>query len=255
MDMHTEHIDELIEGYVLGALEPSERKRCEQHAAVCPPCGQQVRTAEETAHMLAFAAVATPPPITCKRKLMDRIERELFLASPTPRTRTMPPIAVWAAVAAVALFLMTGGWSFNLQRQLTRTREELAITRSEQATAQAQLSALGDLLRDPEAIRTLRGQGEAVRAGAKTYMKAGDPDAMLVVWGLPDLPPGKVYQVWVARGDEQQPLDKFVYGSTTTYIHIAPPEPMDRYQEIMVTVEDAPGATRPSDQTVLAGDL
>lgn len=258
MDMQTEHIDDLIAGYAVNALDDAERARCEQHAAVCPPCRREVSAAHEAAQMLALAAAAVPPPISCKRKLLAKIEREQFLAAPTRRQRTRPALATWVAVAAVAMLALTGGWGMNLQQQLRATRAELAAMRAEaqpMRTQIAQYASMDSMFRDPEVIRTLTPQGQTSEVGAKTFMKAGENDATLVVWGLPALPVGKVYKVWVARGDQQQPLEAFLPSNTTMFIHIAPPEPMDRYQNIMVTVEDDPAVTQPSEQTVLLGDL
>lgn len=258
MDMQTEHIDDLIAGYAVDALDDNERTRCEQHVAVCPPCRQEVLAARETAQMLALAAVAVPPPITCKRKLLAKIEREQFLAAPPPRQRTRPALATWVAVAAVALLVMTGGWGMSLQQQLTATRAELDAMRAEAQplrTQIAQYAAMDSMFRDPEVIRTLTPQGQTGEVGAKTFMKAGENDATLVVWGLPELPEGQVYKVWVARGEQQQPLEAFLPSNTTMFIRITPPEPMDRYQNIMVTVEDDPTVTQPSKETVLLGDL
>lgn len=255
--MQTEHIDDLIAGYALNALDEAERVRCEQHTAICPPCQQEAAAARETAQMLGFVAAAVPPPLTCKRKLFEKIEREQFLATPARRQRPRPAIATWVAALSVALLVLTGGWGLSLQQQLAQARRELEAERAEMQpmrTQIAQYASLNSLFRDPEVIRTLQSLDQP-SAGAKTFMRSGANDATLVVWGLPKLPPGKVYKVWVARGDQQQPLDSFEQTEPTMFLHIAPPEPMDRYKNIMITIEDDPSATKPSDQTVLLGEL
>lgn len=257
MDMQTEHIDDLIPGYALDALDEHERARCEEHAAVCPPCRQQVAATHETAQLLAFVAPAVTPPLSCKRKLLDKIEREQFLATPSRRMRGRPGLSTWVALAAVTLLVLTGGWGLNNQRQLAEARAELESMRNEaqpMRTQIAQFASLESMLREPEQIRTLTSLTQP-SAGAKTFMKAGDNDAMLVVWGLPELPQGKVYKVWVARGEQQQPLDAFHDAESGLIIHLVLPEPMDRYQNIMITVEVDPSVTRPSEQTVLLGDI
>lgn len=258
MDMQTEHIDDLIAGYALGALDETERARCEQHTAVCPPCRQEANATHEIAQMLAFTAAAVPPPISCKRKLLSKIEREQFLAAPTRRPRTQPSIATWMAFASFALLMMTGGWGMSLQRQLTQTRASLASLSAEAQTMRTQIAEsprIEAAFRNTETIRVLQPQGKIVSCGAKTYMKTGENDAMLVVWGLPRLEEGKVYKIWVAREDQQQPLTAFAEAESTHMISISPPEPMDRYQNIMITVEDDPAVTQPSEETVLLGDL
>jgi hypothetical protein len=257
MDMQTEHIDDLIAGYALDMLDESERVRYEQHAAVCPPCSKEGAAAHETAQMLAFVAAAVPPPLTCKRKLFEKIDRERFLTTPTRSQRARPSLAAWVAVASIALLVLSSGWSMSLQRELADARAELEAQRAQMQPMQAQIAqyaGLDAMFRDPEVIRKLEPLGQAT-GGAKTFMKSGENDATLVVWGLPELPAGKVYKVWVARGEQQQPLESFEQTEQTMFIHIAPPEPMDQYQNIMITVEDDPSVTKPSEQTVLLGDL
>jgi len=253
MKMHTEHIEDLVEGYALGALEPGERVHVEAHAAECPPCERQLRSTEATAHMLAFAAQPIAPPSRCKRRIMEKLEREQFLSTPTRRARTRLSSSTWTAFAAVTLLMMTGMWTFNTQRQLTRMRDEIVSTKAQLTTMNAQMTELSELLTTAEAVRSLRGRD--VQAVGKTYMKPGSNQAVLVISGLEPLPPGKTYQVWVAREGLQQPLSVFSPQQSTSYVEITPPEPMDRYKAIMVTIENSGGATTPSDQTVLEGDL
>lgn len=279
MKTQTEHIDDLVEGYALNALEPAERAQVEQHVAVCPPCERMLRAIENTAHMLGFVARPVAPPQHCKRQLLEKIERERFLATPTRPARGLGAPTVWAAVAAVALVMLSGAWSMRLQQQLARTRDELIQARNERSTAQtevaqmhsqmasvqnasatmqsqiAEFTGLEDTLASTEAVRTLQGRGTAATAAAKTYMKPGSKTAVLIIKNLPPLPANKAYQVWVARGNEQQPLTVFQASEPVMYVKLTPPEPIDRYQAIMVTVEDASGAQKPSSDTVLFGNL
>jgi anti-sigma-K factor RskA len=277
MDRQTEHIDELVEGYALRALPPDEYQRVEQHAAVCPPCRQQLRQTEDAAQYLAFATPAVAPPARCKMRVMEKIAREQFLATPSKPRRTVGSSPIWAAFAAVTLVL--GMWSVSLQRDLSRTRAELAQAQSERDAEQtamaqmqaqialaqterdtmqtqiAQLAGVETALQGDEVTRALQGQGVAADAVAVTYMKPGVNQALLVAKNLPPLPADKTYQVWVARDDHQQPLTTFKPVADETYVMIAPPEPMDTYTAIMVTVENTAGAQTPSDETVLAGRL
>ncbi len=252
MKTHSEHeqVEELIEGYALNALGPEERSLVDQHIHVCPPCQKRVHVAEDTAHMLGFVATPVAPPSYCKRKLLEKIERERFLHTPTRRSRTAGTLSTWIAVAAMALFIVTGMWSMSLQRQLTRMSGEMTRTRS-------QIAELEDMLADVQAIRPLKGEGTAHSIAANTFMKPGSNKALLVIRNLPPLQSGQSYQVWVARDGLQEPLVTFnpPPADDTTQVAIAPPEPMDHYKWIMVTIEDADGAAHPSKDQILFGDL
>jgi anti-sigma-K factor RskA len=112
MEMHAEHIEDLAEGYALGALEPNERTLVEEHVAVCPPCKQHVNGIADTAHMLALVAPPVVPPLSCKRKLMEKVAREQFLATPSRQGRLARAVSMWATVATIA-FVMTGAWAIR----------------------------------------------------------------------------------------------------------------------------------------------
>ncbi len=252
MKTHSEHeqVAELIEGYALDALEPAERSFVDQHIDACPPCRERVQVAADTAQMLGLIAMPVEPPGYCKRRLLEKIEREQFLRAPTRRSRTAAALSTWVAVAAVTLFMVTGMWSLSLQRQLTRMNGDMARTRD-------QIAELEELLAEVQAIRPLKGEGDARFAAANTFMKPGSNKALLVIRNLPPLKPGQTYQVWVAREGEQQPLTTFnpPPADDTTQVEIAPPEPMDSYKWIMVTIEDVNGSDYPSKNQILFGNL
>lgn len=264
--MLTEHIGDLAESYALGVIEIQERARVEEHIAICPPCRREMRGLEEAVHLLAFVAPVTAPSVRCKRSLMARIEREQFLASPTrPRRRSLSLTSAWASVATIAL-LVIAVYSLSLQRQMVSAQTESAAMRNELATTQASLASMQTQIAQDASFKQmltegvevpLRGQGTLAAARATCVMAPGKNEAFLVVSGLDALPQGQTYQVWVARGQEQQPLSVFNATDSTTpvQVKIAPPEPMDRYDAIMVTVESASGAQTPSEHTVLFGDL
>ena len=257
MEHHTEHIDDLAEGYALDALEPDERIRVEQHVAMCPPCLEQVQLLHDTAHLLGFVATPQAPPAHCKRRVLEKVGREEFLRTPTRRSRTPQAISIWAAVATVA-FLMTGTWGMTLQRRVSDSAAAMASMQAQLASVQSERSAMQSQIAyfaSTEAVRSLKAEGSGTGATAKTYMTPGKNEAVLVVSNLPQLAPGKMYQVWVARPGVQQPCAKFASTNSTLMIALQSPEPMETYQWIMLTVEDAAGAQQPSKNTVLFGDL
>lgn len=266
--MHSEHVDDLIDEYALGALDDHDLERVARHVQVCPPCRRQAWQAEDAFHLLALSVTPLSPPARCKARLLATIDRAQFLATPTPRPRRVTTrAALWPAFGALAALLLVLVWAVQLQREVSSMRRSTALAQTtiatvqrENATMRAQLASFSELERlaaQAAAVRRLQGIGVGGSAWAETYMTPGKNEAVLVAHRLPPLPPDKVYQVWVARDSHQQPLTTFTVNNSDlpVMVEIAPPEPMDRYEEIMVTVEPAGGATRPSSQTVLAGKL
>lgn len=255
----TEHIDDLIEGYALNALEQGEREQVEQHIAICLRCRQLLGKLEDAVHMLGFAAMAASPSVTCKRRVLERVEREQFLAARGSRSR-MPgwAMSAWASVATLALVVMSMV-AMSGQQQIATTRQELEAVRAESGMLRAQIAdrgAVDDMVVDGAACR-LGGTGSLPKATALCFLVPGENAALMLVSGLEPLPAGKAYQAWVAKGDEQAPLTVFTAAPevSTIQVKIVLPKPMDYYENIMVTIEDAPGAQRPSEETVLLGEL
>jgi anti-sigma-K factor RskA len=253
-----------MEAYALHALEPAERAAVEQHIAVCPSCRKLAQASEEAAHMLALCAGPQSPPLRCKRTVLGRIEREEFLRKPAPRRAQQGmPLSTWGTMAAVLLWAVTGGWGMTLQGKLQQANTEMANMRTAVAlqatqTAQmqqsmAQLLSMDNVLADGSEICTLKDQ--RAQMAAKCYARPGENDAVIVAKGLPPLEPGKVYQLWLAHDNVQEPLTPFTPHDGVARVKFAPREPLNRYTTIMITVENAGGSTKPSEETVLVGDF
>jgi len=176
--------------YALDAIEPgAERDRFTRHLDRCPSCASEIRGFSEVTTELAFAATAEAPA-----ELRDRVLAEVA------RTRQLPPEvrtrararrspsrswvpwlsgAIATAAIAVAVF-------FGLAQ--AHTQDELNQARAENA-------AISLLLAQPKA-RLL--SHDVTHGGTATVVLAADRHELAVVTtGLPALPPGKVYQLWL----------------------------------------------------------
>jgi hypothetical protein len=98
--------------------------------------------------------------------------------------------------------------------------------------------------------------GSDRQAHATMYMQTGSSKAVLVVEGMPRPAPGKVYQCWLARPGVQVPSVTFdVTDQGMAALLIEAPAPVNQYDQVMVTVEQASGATSPSGEVMLSGSL
>ena len=96
------------------------------------------------------------------------------------------------------------------------------------------------------------------QAGAKgkMFMLPGSTHAVLFVSGLQQPAPGKVYQFWFATPDRQVPSQTFTVGPDgATTLALEAPAAVDGYDQVMVTVEPAPGSQQPSSDVVLEATL
>jgi anti-sigma-K factor RskA len=265
-----QHQTDLVEAYALGVLEPHEQASFEEHIAECTDCRKLAHATEEAAQMLVLAVRPSTPPLRCKRTVLSRIEREQFLRTPTPRRAARRvSLSTWTAVAAVFAMMLTGGWAWSLQGRLNQTTNELARANTElanmrgmvvqQATQAAQMQqqlgqfiTYSNVLANGDEVCLMKNE----RAKAKCYARPGENQAVMFVSGLEPLPAGQAYQLWLANDQTQAPLNVFntkTDGSADVIFTTS--EAFDRYDAIMITVEDAQGADTPSDITVLSGQF
>ncbi len=93
-------------------------------------------------------------------------------------------------------------------------------------------------------------------AHATLYMQPNNAQAVLMIEGMPRAAPGKIYQFWLAKPGIQVPSVTFdVSDDGLAVLHINALAPVNQFDHVMVTVEQAGGATLPSDTIMLSGAL
>ncbi len=90
-----EHVEDLISGYVLGALDPAEHDLVERHLRVCSRCDRRVAEERNVVALLPFAAAPATPTLDVKVALLARIAHSQRAAQeaalPVRAVRTLPP--------------------------------------------------------------------------------------------------------------------------------------------------------------------
>ncbi|GAB3821208.1 anti-sigma factor [Kribbella italica] len=241
--MTTPDVHMLTGPYVLNALPEDERIGFEAHLADCPSCRSEVAELREAANKLG-TAVATPPPAALKARVLSEIaatrqlppivtdtDAELEpaeVATPLRARRTRRSmLALAAAALAVAA---TGGIAIDQYRDSQEVEQ--------------QNRDLAGLLAQPDA-RTARG---AVAGGgsAAVVLSARQDRAIVLLRGLPKLPDGKTYQLWL--------MDK---SRTPHSAGLATPETTRLFTggikdktALGITVENSPGAVTPTEPII-----
>jgi anti-sigma factor RsiW len=161
------HVDDLVAGYALGALEPDEAAAVDAHVRGCVACESALAQAQRTANMLPFTIPLAVPPTDAKVALFARIAHAQMAAVasalPAPgldayRTPSLPAsharelVAAPASVATterretrrswlvsivslplLVALIATGFWGVQLRNQLTAQETMLADLQSELA--------------------------------------------------------------------------------------------------------------------------
>ena len=185
-DLHS-----LSGAYALDALEAgSERDRFARHLSRCPSCAGEVRGFREVATAMAFAAAAEPPAELRGRVLAAaartrQLPPEVSTHARPRRSRTRVPWVPWlSGVVATASIVVAVLFGFAQ----AHTRDELNQVKAEN-------QAISLLLSAPEAKLLTH---TVTNGGVATVVLAADRHELAVVTtGLPALPAGKVYQLWL----------------------------------------------------------
>jgi len=241
MDRRDSHVDDQIDAYALGALEPAEVDAVERHLETCPRCRALVARARalSDAFLLAVPQIAPPPDL--RDRLMRRIAAEA--AGSAASIGTSGATAVPPATNPVARFLRTllGG-------------EAAAGSAGERHDAGV---LLRDLLADPECvILPVPGTDEAPGASARFVGSPHRREGVLVAGGLRPSGAGRAYQVWFLHDGQPQPntvfrADHSGHGAGVFRLE----RPVFDFDTVAVTPEPEGGSPAPTGPIVLAGAL
>jgi len=176
-----EAIHELAAGYALDALDPDERDAFESHLGNCARCQEEITLLGDAATGLAYAAEGPAPPAELRARLLESARAERATVAPLHRRRWTP---AWAAAVAAAACVAVG---LGLWATLGGSE--------------------GSRAREPQTIALPGGRGslEVGRTGK----------AELVLERIPAPPSGKLYEIWVIRGQTPQPAGVFRRGGQT----------------------------------------
>lgn len=235
-DIHT-----LAGAYALDALNDEEQRLFERHLAVCAACGQEVAEFRRTAALLGAAEDESPPPglraaVLAAVEVAPQARPDVALAAGL-LARVQPVLAPLAAGLVLALLVLSG---VVLQQRSRLDGVEAAIAVKEHA--------LLAVLTAPDAQRL------AMAGDGPQGMVLWSPSAatgVLVARGLPELPAGRAYQLWLMRGGV--PVPSAVFLSTRGgEVVVALGSIRGGVEAVAVTVEDAWGAAAPTGDMVLA---
>ena len=251
------HVEDLIPGYALGALDAAEIAAVETHVRVCPLCERALADSQRTVGMLPFTVPMHAPSVDTKVALFSRVahvqKAAASAALPTShidayRTPTLPSSAAhmlapvttdssqparreprfgWLA-SAVSLPLLvaliaTGFWGIQMRDQLSSQNAQLAELQSEFANFASGTTSY-----------QLQPGFDAPQAEGQIVMGANDRDGFLQIdVNSKDGP--KSYELLVNQGGELQSAGKVTVngeGQGTTRFELD--RPFDAYESVHI---------------------
>jgi anti-sigma-K factor RskA len=262
-DLHT-----LTGAYALDALDGSELTRFNRHLNRCQSCASEVRGFKEVATAMAFSAT-TEPPAEMRDRVLAAVARtrqvppEVRAHAGPRRARGTAPWLPWlsgvVATAAAVVAVFFGLAQAHTQDELNAARAQTHALTQAQARVDAELNqakqhdqALAEILGAPH-VRLLShptSQGGV----AVVVLDAATRKLVVATSGLPALPAGQVYQLWLigpVKVVSAGLLPTARAGVTTPVVATG----IVKGDKLGLTVEPAPGTKQPTTTPILAVPL
>ena len=241
-------IQQLLGAYVLGALEPDERRALEAHLQGCTECQNELAEYQQVSEGLLHVARPNPPDAGLRARLAKRIGRPDGVVTSQLRRPSLGRALPFAIGGLGVLLLAVNAGLFFETRKLARRGEELLAQQQASQTALALASY-------PDSRTTLVHQ-ETIR-GTFVY-EPNSPVAVLNAWGLPPLPRDQTYQLWLVNSDGTRSSGAlFTPDESQAFVSILVRSsiPLGEVLGFGVTIEPGGGSPEPTGRRVLGADL
>jgi len=245
-EMTHSQAEELAGAFALGALDRDEDAAVRAHLADCREAHPELEAALGAGIVMAESLEPVSPSASVRDRLMATIERMPQAKSqpgvePARDSRRgwldwlSPRVARPLAVAAVAAVIAVGAWNIGLQSQLGQR--------------DAALRAIASAISGGQAAFRVEGQ-----AGHGYVVETPGEGAALVVTDLADLPPDRIYELWLLN-PAGSPVAVGTLASTKDAVAVVQLErDLSGFSIFAVTVE-AERVAAPSSDPVILGVL
>jgi hypothetical protein len=250
------HLDDLLPAYALGALNDSDANQVRQHLEHCTVCQEELGVYQDITRLLPASLPQTNPPDELRARLLDELDHASDPVVPTwrldgdtPRKgvgkRPETTTSLWRRIfktsgqlkpgilfAGIGLIIILGVGNLLLQQRVNvlQTRiDQIHMIIEPLLPIESMVESTGIVVIDPHGNF-----------------------GTIIVDSMPPSDRGQQYQVWLGRGDVVLSggvftIDKDGYGA----IGIQAPDPLITYTRVWVTIEPRGGSEFPSDNIVL----
>lgn len=261
-----ETLSSLIPDYAFGLTDAEESRLVESGLPFCPDATAQLAEFRQMQDdMRASVAEFEPPPMLGERLMAaialpaPALSAPAVVVPPTPKPASRPASRfpkinpAWAAAAAALVVLViTNFYWFGRVNELNARYVELdsQVNNGDEHPAFV-LSSTSNLrwVRLPPAE-------ESTKSAAFLMWNMDSEIGVLYASNFPELATGKIYQLWLTRGDERISAGTFRVdsdGKGALLFHIT--GPIDNYTWARVTAEPETGSQQPGDKVITVGEL
>jgi hypothetical protein len=221
--------------YALGALTDLQAAAFATHLRDCARCREELAAFQPVADALPAAVVQRSAPPNLRDRVLGTVRAESELRGAS---------AARGAAAPSSRRLMG--------RPASRRARGLALG----ALAAAVLAALAVIVLSGgggSGTKVVRAQVSPPSASASLRVSGGR--GQLEIAGMPQSPPGRVYEVWVERSGAAHPTDALFTVTSAGRASVGVPGSLAGATAVLVTAEPRGGSSRPSRPPVIIATL
>jgi anti-sigma-K factor RskA len=231
-------IQDLLAAYALDALEPEEIARLHMLLEERPELRGILAELRSTANKLPYGLPEATPPAELRQRVLDHATGQVARAAARPARRLRGWLLGLGGLAAAASVAAAIGWgqAIGLRGEVARINAELVAVHEDLSSAQ-------------DVIATLQGGGQ----GAMVRTSDG---ATVFVVKLPELRPGRTYQLWRIQGNTPASAGLFSVDTLGYGVLVLEPNQQPQSGEIVaVTNEPSGGSPGPTTDPLITGEV
>jgi hypothetical protein len=259
----------LLGRYALGVLDPDENELVARHVQTCQVCLAELAGYDDAIGLLPYAVPIQQVPIRARAGLLAKLDEigttnhEQLVALPAiPRQRRSirswlsvhlsPRMAAFAAVPLVLILAIVGIMANVINDQ----QQQIASIESEQAAEAAAVEKvfLGNDSDGLPAQATFINSMTIPEARAKLIVNHDTNSALILAKNLPAAADGRYYVAWlrITTADEYARAGVLqVDEEGRANLSVEPPDAIEHYTEVVVTIETDPEAAAPTGPQIM----
>ena len=189
-----EHVQDELEAYALGALEPNDAERIAEHLALCPSCREEASSLAEVVGTLPETVTPQDPTPSLRDRILAAARTDIPASAPASPRRWSPGAVRPSRVAFAGLLASV---------IVLGAADVAAYQRTTAITAQRdQLYSLIESMRQGGREWYMAGKDSFAGAGGTLYDPRADGKQPFVLFhDLPSIATGKVLTVWLVSPD------------------------------------------------------
>jgi anti-sigma-K factor RskA len=219
-----------VAAYVLGALGEEEARAFAEHLRGCARCREELGELQPVVDALPSAVPQRTAPAELRGRLLATVRSEAELRGAGAR----------AGRAAHRDGARPGAWARRPWRLATAGLALAAV-----------VAAVAIALSGGGGAQTRVVQAQVSARGAQVSLHIDNERGQLRIAGMPQSPPGHIYEVWVEREGVAHPTDALFTVSSAGSASVGIPGSLAGASRVMVTAEPRGGSSRPTSAPVI----